>query len=417
MPAWLVVALARYGYIALFVGVFLENLGIPVPGETVLLAAGFLARQQVLRLPIVILSAMVAAILGDNFGYWIGRRAGRAFVERHGKFIGLTPNRLAAVDAYFRRHGPKTIFFARFISGIRVFAALFAGISRVEWRTFVLYNAAGAVVWSTTMGILGYVFGQSWRLLERWIGRSGLVFIALVGFVLLFALLWRYRGQIVGAVGEWLPGRLTVHEAWLLLVNLVAVGLFGKITEDVVTHEASVFDLTVSEWISQAQWIGLRPLMLLFNALGSGLAVVGAIVVALVWRMRARDHAGRNVLIALAVTTQALDALLKLVFHRIRPEPLHALTHVYTGSFPSGHAINAVAIYGFIGVLLARNHAGWGRVCAVLVTILALGIGVARVYLQLHWPTDVLAGYAVGLLLLITAVFWLDRTSEVFAAA
>src|SRR5512142_407163 len=98
MPAWLVAALTRYGYVAVFVGVFLENLGIPVPGETVLLAAGFFSREHMLRLSIVIPCAMVAAICGDNFGYLIGRHGGKAFVERYGRYIGLTPKRIDVVD-------------------------------------------------------------------------------------------------------------------------------------------------------------------------------------------------------------------------------------------------------------------------------------------------------------------------------
>ena len=191
MPQWLVELFARYGYFALFAGVFLENLGIPVPGETALLAAGFLARQGVLRLAIVLPCAMIAASLGDNFGYWIGRRGGRAFIARYGKYVGLTEKRLVSVETYFREHGPRAVFFARFISGIRVMAALAAGVSRMPWRQFLIYNSAGAVVWSTTIGLLGYFFGHSFPLIERWIGRTGLIVLVVV-FVAFF-LAWRHR--------------------------------------------------------------------------------------------------------------------------------------------------------------------------------------------------------------------------------
>src|SRR5438552_15194526 len=109
MPHWLLTLFGRYGYVALFIGVFLENLGIPVPGETVLLAAGFFAKQGTLRLSIVIPCAIVAAIFGDNFGYWIGRRGGRKFIERRGKYIGLSAKRLSGVGKYLRQHGPRTI--------------------------------------------------------------------------------------------------------------------------------------------------------------------------------------------------------------------------------------------------------------------------------------------------------------------
>ncbi len=134
MPHWILTLFGRYGYAVLFVGVFLENLGIPVPGETVLLAAGFFAKQGTLRLSIVIPCAIVAAIFGDNFGYWIGRRGGRKFIERYGKYIGLSAKRLTGVEAYFRKHGPHTIFTARFISGLRAAAECHAVRSLVARR-------------------------------------------------------------------------------------------------------------------------------------------------------------------------------------------------------------------------------------------------------------------------------------------
>ncbi len=176
MPQWLADALTQYGYFALFAGVFLENLGIPVPGETVLLAAGFFSREHMLRIELVIPSAIVAAILGDNFGYWIGRSRGRAFAERHRRLA----KHLHAVDEHFKRHGARTIFFARFVTGLRVVAAISAGISRIRWRVFFAFNAAGAIVWATAIGLLGWAFGQSWRTLEHWVGRTGLIVVIAV---------------------------------------------------------------------------------------------------------------------------------------------------------------------------------------------------------------------------------------------
>src|SRR5438105_6896135 len=173
MPAWVLTLFSRYGYAALFVGVFLENLGIPVPGETVLLAAGFFAKQGTLRLSIVIPCAIVAAIFGDNFGYWIGRRGGRKFIERRGKYIGLSAKRLSGAEKYFRQHGPRTIFVARFISGLRVVAALAAGVTHVRWPTFHLYNAAGAIVGGTARAVLVFLFGQRWCLVEHgWVAPA-----------------------------------------------------------------------------------------------------------------------------------------------------------------------------------------------------------------------------------------------------
>jgi membrane protein DedA with SNARE-associated domain len=135
MPEWLVDLFARYGYTVVFVGVFLENTGLPVPGETALLAGAALAHFGRLSLGWVIVTAIVGATLGDNLGFAIGRRYGRGIVERHGWRIGLTRPRLAQFDRFFERHGARTVFIARFITGLRVFGAVLAGASGLPWRS------------------------------------------------------------------------------------------------------------------------------------------------------------------------------------------------------------------------------------------------------------------------------------------
>ena len=180
MPAWLVDLFARYGYFVVFGGVFLENAGLPVPGETALLAGAALAHYGQLSLVRVILTAIAAATLGDNLGFFIGRRGGRRIAERHGWRIGLTSDRLAEFDRFFQRHGPKTVFAARFITGLRVVGAVLAGGSGMRWPVFLFYNATGAIVWCTVIACAGYSLAYSWETLERWIGRTGLVALALL---------------------------------------------------------------------------------------------------------------------------------------------------------------------------------------------------------------------------------------------
>jgi membrane protein DedA with SNARE-associated domain len=193
VPVWIVELFARYGYWAVFVGVFLENAGLPVPGETALLAGAALSRSGRLFLPVVIATAVAGAILGDNVGFWIGRRGGRALVERFGARAGLTPTRLAQFDRFFDRHGAKTVFIARFVTGLRVVGAVLAGASGLAWGRFLVYNASGAIAWATVFGVLGYTLAYSWQTLEQWIGRSGLVLLAAAVIFILVVLLRRRR--------------------------------------------------------------------------------------------------------------------------------------------------------------------------------------------------------------------------------
>jgi len=180
-----------YGYWAVFFGVMLENAGIPVPGETILLIAGYFAATGEFHIALVMLIAATGAVIGDNIGFAIGHHYGRGILLRFGRFLFLTPKRVKHMEDYFRNHGNKTILVARFITGLRVFAALLAGASKMPWRVFFTYNVAGAVLWSVVITMLGYLFGQSLPLLVKWVGRSGT--ILLVTAIVVAIIIWRVR--------------------------------------------------------------------------------------------------------------------------------------------------------------------------------------------------------------------------------
>lgn len=188
MPAWLIDLFARYGYAAVFAGVCLENAGLPVPGETVLLAGAALAHFGRLSLPWVVVVATAGAIVGDNVGFLVGRRGGRILAERYGPRVGLTASRLAEFDRFFLRHGPKTVFIARWVTGLRVVGALLAGGSGLPWRTFLVYNATGALAWSVTIAAAGYWLAYSWNTLEKWIGGVGTAALVAVGVIVVLAI-------------------------------------------------------------------------------------------------------------------------------------------------------------------------------------------------------------------------------------
>ncbi len=153
-------ALQSLGYPGIAAIVGLESAGLPLPGETTLLAASYLAATGHLSLPLVIGSAALGAIVGDSLGYFIGRRGGRRFLERYGKYVGITPEKLVRADGYFARHGAKTVFFGRFVALLRVLAGPLAGASKMPYRRFLAANVAGAVTWATTMGTLAFFFGK-----------------------------------------------------------------------------------------------------------------------------------------------------------------------------------------------------------------------------------------------------------------
>src|ERR687884_1293855 len=150
----------HYGYLVVLLGVMLESMGVPLPGETILIAAGVLVQRGHLDLGDAIVFGILGAVLGDQIGYWVGREGGRPFVLRWGRYVLITPERLARAEAFFDRHGGKAVFIARFVAGLRVFGALVAGISRMRWRTFIFYNALGGATWATLVVLAGYFLGS-----------------------------------------------------------------------------------------------------------------------------------------------------------------------------------------------------------------------------------------------------------------
>jgi membrane protein DedA with SNARE-associated domain len=180
---------AAYGYPILFIGVLLENAGIPVPGETAVLVAGFLASPtggSHFALQYVIIVTFFAAVIGDNLGFWLGYRFARPRLLQGRSFLFLNTRSLALAETYFKRYGVWTIFFQRFITGIRVIGAVAAGTAGMSWPRFLAANAGGALTWAVAIGLLGYFFGTSAELLLKRLGRGGLILIA--GILLLACL-------------------------------------------------------------------------------------------------------------------------------------------------------------------------------------------------------------------------------------
>jgi membrane protein DedA with SNARE-associated domain len=184
--------ISRYGYLIVFFGVMAESTGVPLPGETILISAGILVQRGSLDLGDAIFFGILGAILGDQIGYWAGREGGRPFILRYGRYVLITPERLERAEAFFARHGGKAVFMARFFSGLRVFGALVAGMSRMPWVTFILYNALGGATWATTAVLVGYFLGSSLGVVDRWTGRASVLLLALAVLALILYLSYRW---------------------------------------------------------------------------------------------------------------------------------------------------------------------------------------------------------------------------------
>lgn len=169
----------QHGYWAVFLVVMLESAGMPLPGESaLLLAAAYAGATGHLHIAYVIVAAVAGAVIGDNCGYWVGRRVGAGLLYRYGRYVGLTSKRMVLGEYLFERHGGKIVFFGRFIAVLRVFAALLAGLNKYSWRPFLIFNAAGATAWATVMGGGAFLFGDSMSRVSGPLGFVGLGLLA-----------------------------------------------------------------------------------------------------------------------------------------------------------------------------------------------------------------------------------------------
>ena len=436
---------ASYGYVVLFFLVGLESLGIPLPGETGLVTAAAWAALGHLSIVTVIATAAAAAILGDNGGYWIGRRGGNPAVRRYGRVLHLNESHLARAHRFFDRHGPKTVFIGRFIALLRTWAAVLAGAAQMPYGTFALYNALGAVCWAVIVGSLGYMFGRNLPRLEHYMAQASLAGVLLVALVVGLVLAWRWfernrfrlaeRTQFVWqrvltarglqqlkvryprawtfvaarfARGEYLGLHLTSG----LAISVAGLWLFGAITEDVIHHDPlTQFDVTLLEWFHAHATPSGYAIFNAITVLGSPVTLsVLALGVGLLLAIR-RQWILLGGWLAAFAGGGLLDEVLKLVIQRPRPPYASAFLHHYSWSFPSGHAMGSLIGYGMLAyvlvVLWIRGRRA--QVSVVLgAALLIVAIGLSRLYLGVHYFSDVVGGYAAGVLWLSACISGVD---------
>lgn len=188
---------AEYGYWAVALALLGENAGIPLPGESTLLLASFLAfSEHRLQFGWIIVVATCAATLGDNIGYILGHYGGRPLLDRYQSIFRISPATLKRGEDLFARYGAAAVFLARFIFGLRVLAGPLAGVLRMHWRRFAIFNFLGAVLWVSSVASAGYLFGQHWHSLLRVMQRFNLA-VLIAGAAVILYLWWRYRRQSV----------------------------------------------------------------------------------------------------------------------------------------------------------------------------------------------------------------------------
>lgn len=332
--------MGQQAYLVVFLGAMLESaamLVLLVPGEALVLVAGFFAAQGVLDLDALIAVVALGAAIGDSIGYELGRRLGRPVLLRYGGEFGATEPRLGQVERFFQRWGPASVFLGRFIGFARALIPFLAGASRMRYRQFLPYNAAGAVLWAVAFVLLGYLLGNSWQLVEAWTARIATVFAAIV------ALGWLLRGRL-----HW-PARIPVE----LAIIVLSASVFAAVAEDVVTGDRlTLIDQELTQWLAAHRSMPLTQGLHLLSRLHATIPISVATVIVAVGLILRGDWRWLAALVAVVPTGMLLNVGLKHLFQRARPVLDEPLVTLATYSFPSGHVTGSTLFYGFICALV-----------------------------------------------------------------
>jgi membrane protein DedA with SNARE-associated domain len=422
---------------------FLETgafVGLVVPGETFVIIAGAVAGQGATDVYVTIAIVWLAAWAGDTTSFFIGRRLGRGFILRHGAKMRMTPERFAQVEGYFQRHGGKTILIGRFIGLVRAMAPFVAGSSGMRYRAFLPYSVLGTGLWAAGFILLGYFFSQSIDELANAVGEGLFLFatvvfaiVAIVFLVRVFRdprkraamVAWMERrkplrplvalGRRVKPQARFLwhrvtPGNLGLEFTGILAVLAVAVFVLVAYTSIVSGDPGpTAGDQAAFEVASDLEAGWLTSLAKGVTVLGSGAFTLGVALVAGVFLAVRRRWVEIGVLAAALVIVHAGVPILKEAVDRPRLfdvvffesgslSTLGPLVGSSGSSFPSGHAANAV-LYAWIAVtLVVRIRPGRAGGAAIVAAGIALAvlIGLSRVYLRVHYLSDVSAGWALG---------------------
>lgn len=332
--------LEHYGYIILFLALFLELIALPTPGELLMSYAGLLAFEGHLNVYISILVAGFGSSIGITLSYFVGRKLGPPFFHKYGSKIHLGPEKLEKTSTWFKKYGNIMLIIGYFIPGVRHITGYFSGITKIAYRSFAVYAYLGAFLWATTFVGLGKVLGPKWNeyhpFMSKYLIYGALLAAVLFGFYYVYKV---YKQQIL----EWAVTQLSKL--------MVTFHSFGRV-KFLVAGTAAAF-------------LGLFILML------------GVI---------------QDFLAFVLLGGELLEEGLRRLFHRAEPFP----GTLY--SFPSEQSLMVLTVYGFVTFLLIRHsHSALLRIMApLMVIVISLLVGISRVYLGVQYSSDVWGGYIFG---------------------
>ncbi len=396
--------ISQGGYVFLFICTVLEGipvLGMAVPGHITIILAGFLAKIGTLDLYWVITISIIGAVIGDCLGFYLGRKYGLSFIDRIRPYFFITDLHLEKAGNLLQKHTGKAMVIGRFTPATRALMPFLVGTSQTSAKKFWVYNIIGGISWAVLSVMLGYVFGLGYHAVAAHIGRFILVAI-IAGIIFV----WGYR---------FVNDHFHIfrrYELFTLGLNIIALVLLAVMIQDATSVHPFVanFDVQVSDFMNlnnhgfPAGDILAKIANVVTNV--GGTAVMGGlgILLAIYLGFRRRWRSLFIVVASLGSTGLVLG-ILKEFFLRVRPE--NALQHIVNDpSFPSGHAGMAAAFFLVLAYICLPKISGWVKreLFLVFCVLAAIAVGLSRLVLNVHWASDVFAGWALGVFLATASI-------------
>lgn len=400
---------SHYGYIVLLVGLLLELIAFPTPGEIMMSYCGYLVFQGKMNWAISVFVASVGTITGITISYYIGGKLGYPFFKKHGEYIHLGPDRLEKISKWFDKFGTSVISFAYFIPGVRHLTGYFSGISRIPFKKFASSAYLGAILWTTSFISLGKILGPKWDsfygTLKKYFILGGIIlFIILIAYYLIKT----YKTKIIETTFKILNTGLHAFRSFgriKIAIILIAAAFLGLtafaigLTQDFIGNEFTRLDVIVDFVVKSIYSEKWTLIMKVFEKSTSYIMIILMAVIMFIWITRNGIDKLLEIrfLLISIIGGEIFERILILAFHRKGPLGL-AISGASGYTFPSTEAFMVIVTYGFFAFIIIRHARGtWVRTMGVTISIIiSFFVGQSELFFQRQYPSDVVAGYVFG---------------------
>ncbi|MCJ8013625.1 VTT domain-containing protein [Paenibacillus sp. KQZ6P-2] len=428
MLDWIMQWIDLHGYLVLFFVPMLELLFLPVSAEFVMGYGGFLVFQGKLNWLISILVAATGSAIGTTLAYWIGYKLGTPFFEKYGSRIHMGPERFNKVSKWFQRYGNKVITINYFITGVRHITGYFSGITRIPFRTYILYAYIGAFLWAATFVSFGKLLGPQWEQYQTQINKYVAVITVMIVVVFVLSFLYNmYKVNIIEFLkksfkkGEEIfhsPRRVKILIVVTFAVFLSLFVFMLGLIQDFLAKEFGDFDFVTSYIIHAMFDESWSSLMNDFAFLASLQVLVPIVVLTLLWIIfKGKDQILETIFMLIVVIGgEVWEEVLRRFFHRAGHVTSSGQVQ-YT--FPSEQTFITLIVLGFCAFILVRHvKSTWIRYAvSLIVIVVCLLVGISLIFFEVQYPSDVAAGYVFGgvwlsLNVVLLEIFRFFKTTE-----